>query len=58
MTVFNLVLGTLGQMALKYLLNSETIEKLVLFGLKKLTEATDSKVDDELYRLAVGKVKK
>ena len=44
-----------GSMLMNYLMNSETIEKLVLFGLQKLVDSTDSKVDNEILKLVTAR---
>jgi len=55
-TVLDTLLSTLGSMLIKYIANSKVIEKLVLMGLKKLVESTDSKVDDEALAIITAQV--
>lgn len=41
---------------LKYL-TSESIEKIILIGLKKLVDSTESKIDNEIYEAVFNKIK-
>jgi hypothetical protein len=52
--VLGTVGATVGSVLLKMLLKSlsaRATEKLVLLGLRKLSEHTESKVDDEVYKI-------
>ncbi len=50
----NAIAGVVGKVLLNMLMKmlaAKAIEDLVLFGLKKLVDNTDSKADNELYEI-------
>ena len=59
MTAFlSFILSTITGMAVKYFMNSEVIEGLILLGAEKLVEATDSDIDNEVLELIKNRVNK